>query len=98
MISSTIRSSHGNGRKQSPPPSDSQRNGLRMKSKALQEHPARAPGDGKMGQLWSDRLSFWDSLGGIKSLPSPFYCSFSGHTKLVSSSAAETMTSLRHAV
>lgn len=33
-----------------------------------------------------------------KSLPSPFYCSFSGHTKLGSSSAAETMTSLHHAV
>lgn len=94
MIFSTIRRSHGSTRRWSPSPSDSQRNGLRLKSKAFQEHTARAPCDGRMSQLRSDWLSFWDRLGSISSLPSPF----SGHTKLFSLSAAKIMTSLYHVV
>lgn len=51
--------------------------------------------DEGMGQLWSGSLR---TLGTVWEPSSSLYCSFSARSEPVSWSAAETMTSLRHAV
>lgn len=48
----------------------------RTNSKAFEEHIAKAPCDGKVGQLQSDWLSFRDSFGGVSLLLPLFMTAF----------------------